>query len=69
MNKGKVLLVGASSGDIGLITLKGIEAIKSAEVILYDRLANPKLLEFARMNVNLFIVESYPTVIRCVRKR
>lgn len=47
MNKGKVLLVGAGPGDIGLITLKGIEAIKQAEVILYDRLANPKLLEFA----------------------
>lgn len=47
MKKGKVILVGAGPGDIGLITVKGLEAIKSAEVILFDRLANPKLLEFA----------------------
>jgi len=47
MKPGKVFLVGAGPGDIGLITVKGLEAIKLAEVILYDRLANPKLLEFA----------------------
>lgn len=47
MSKGKVYLVGAGPGDIGLITVKGLEAIQQAEVILYDRLANPKLLEFA----------------------
>lgn len=47
MKKGKVFLVGAGPGDIGLITIKGLEAIKQADVILYDRLANPKLLEFA----------------------
>jgi uroporphyrinogen III methyltransferase / synthase len=47
MEKGKVFLVGAGPGDIGLITVKGLEAIKNADVILYDRLANPKLLDFA----------------------
>ncbi|MDZ5473010.1 uroporphyrinogen-III C-methyltransferase [Bacillus sp. 31A1R] len=47
MKKGKAYLVGAGPGDIGLITVKGLEAIKKAEVILYDRLANPKLLDFA----------------------
>ena len=47
MEKGKVFLVGAGPGDIGLITVKGLEAIKKADVILYDRLANPKLLDFA----------------------
>lgn len=47
MNKGKVFLIGAGPGDIGLITVKGLEAIKQAEVVLYDRLANPRLLEFA----------------------
>lgn len=44
---GKVYLVGAGPGDVGLITVKGLEAIKEAEVILYDRLANPRLLEYA----------------------
>lgn len=47
MGKGKVFLVGAGPGEVGLITVKGLEAIKQADVILYDRLANPKLLEFA----------------------
>jgi uroporphyrin-III C-methyltransferase len=47
MGMGKVFLVGAGPGDVRLITVKGLEAIKQAEVILYDRLANPKLLEFA----------------------
>lgn len=47
MSKGKVYLIGAGPGDVGLITVKGMEAIRKAEVILYDRLANPKLLEFA----------------------
>lgn len=47
MRKGRVFLVGAGPGDTQLITIKGLEAIKQAEVILYDRLANPKLLEQA----------------------
>jgi uroporphyrinogen III methyltransferase / synthase len=47
MKKGKVYLVGAGPGDIGLITVKGLEAIRKADVILYDRLANPKLLQCA----------------------
>ncbi|WP_423800468.1 uroporphyrinogen-III C-methyltransferase [Neobacillus sp. SAB-20_R2A] len=53
MGTGKVFLVGAGPGDVGLITVKGLEAIKQAEVILYDRLANPKLLEFAPDNCEL----------------
>lgn len=47
MTTGKVFLVGAGPGDVRLITVKGMEVIKQAEVILYDRLANPKLLEYA----------------------
>ena len=47
MENGKVFLVGAGPGDIGLITVKGLDAIKQADVILFDRLANPKLLDFA----------------------
>lgn len=40
-------LVGAGPGDPELITLKAIRAIQNAEVILYDALANPVLLEYA----------------------
>lgn len=60
MKTGKVFLVGAGPGDIGLITVKGLEAIKQAEVILYDRLANPKLLEFAPANCELIYCGKLP---------
>ncbi len=43
----KVSLVGAGPGDIDLITVKGLKAIQSADVILYDALANPELLNEA----------------------
>ncbi|MEL7428145.1 MAG: SAM-dependent methyltransferase [Bacteroidota bacterium] len=43
--KAKITLVGAGPGDPELLTLKGLRAIQSADVILYDSLANPVLLE------------------------
>ncbi|MDY3972178.1 MAG: uroporphyrinogen-III C-methyltransferase [Clostridia bacterium] len=45
-----VYLVGAGPGDCGLITQKGLECIKNAEVIVYDHLANPTLLNHANEN-------------------
>ncbi len=48
MNIPRLTLIGAGPGDIELITLKGIRAIKAADVILYDALANQELLEYAR---------------------
>jgi uroporphyrinogen III methyltransferase/synthase len=48
MKRGKVYLVGAGPGDPGLLTLKGLECLKEADVILYDRLLDDRLLTFAR---------------------
>ncbi len=45
---GKVFLVGAGPGDPGLITVKGRECISSADVVIYDFLANPVFLSYAR---------------------
>lgn len=41
---GKVYLIGAGPGDAGLITLKGLEALRKADVIVYDHLASDSLL-------------------------
>jgi uroporphyrinogen III methyltransferase / synthase len=45
---GKVYLVGAGPGDLGLVTLRAKECIESADVIVYDYLANPEMLAWAR---------------------
>ena len=50
MNNTKVHLLGAGPGDIELMTLKSLRLIKEAEVIIYDRLANPDILKEAPEN-------------------
>ncbi|MHB8575112.1 MAG: uroporphyrinogen-III C-methyltransferase [Dehalococcoidia bacterium] len=44
---GKAFLVGAGPGDPGLVTLRAVEVLGRADVVLYDRLANEQLLDHA----------------------
>lgn len=57
---GKVFLVGAGPGDPGLITLKGLECLGAADVVVYDRLAAPGLLDAARPDAELIYCGKSP---------
>ena len=48
MTPGTVYLIGAGPGDPKLITVGGAEALRLADVVVYDRLAHPRLLDWAR---------------------
>jgi uroporphyrinogen III methyltransferase/synthase len=47
-SKATVYLIGAGPGDPGLISVRGLKCLADADVVLYDRLVNPRLLRFAR---------------------
>ncbi len=55
-SNGKVYLVGAGPGDPGLITVKGLEKIKQADVVVYDRLVNEDLLAYCRVDCEKIFV-------------
>ena len=44
---GKVYIIGAGPGDPGLITLKAVECLRLADVVIYDNLVNEELLKYA----------------------
>ena len=58
--QGLVYLIGAGPGDPGLITVKGLECIKIADVVIYDRLAGPRLLEHSRPDARCIYVGKGP---------
>lgn len=55
-SRGRVLLVGAGPGDPELLTMKAVRALKSADVILYDRLVGEGVLDHARREAELIPV-------------
>jgi uroporphyrinogen III methyltransferase / synthase len=54
--KGKVYLVGAGPGDAELITLKGMRLLKEAQVVVYDRLVNPRIIRECSADAELIYV-------------
>jgi uroporphyrin-III C-methyltransferase/precorrin-2 dehydrogenase/sirohydrochlorin ferrochelatase len=55
-DKGSVALVGAGPGDPELLTLRAVRALQSADVILFDDLVSPDVLEFARREAKKMLV-------------
>lgn len=56
MKPGKVYLVGAGPGDPGLLTVKGLDCLKQADVVIYDRLLDDSLLGVADPNAEKIYV-------------
>lgn len=56
MHRVKVHIVGAGPGDWELISVKGLNRLKQADVIFYDFLASRKLLEFAKKSTQIICV-------------
>ncbi len=55
MKSGKVYLVGAGPGDPGLLTRKGEQVLGLADIVVYDRLLDPSLLELAPSATAIFV--------------
>lgn len=60
LSRGKVYLVGAGPGDPKLITLRGLECIRMCDVIVYDRLASPRLLSHLKPGAERIYVGKLP---------
>ena len=58
--KGKVIIVGAGPGDPGLITVKGLEALRRADVVIYDRLIPRELLKEVKPGCELIYAGKQP---------
>lgn len=58
--KGRVFLIGSGPGDPELLTLKARRLIHEADVVVYDRLVNPNILELARREATLIEVGKTP---------
>lgn len=56
----RVFLVGAGPGNPGLLTLRALECLARAQVVIYDRLLPERLLDFAAQTAEMIPVESLP---------
>ena len=58
--KGQVFLIGAGPGASDLITVRGVEALRRADVVVHDRLVNRELLQYVRPGAEIIYVGKTP---------
>ena len=66
---GSIALIGAGPGDVDLLTLRAVERLRAADVILYDDLAGDEILSFARPDAELIAVGKRAETVVKVRNR
>src|SRR5659263_547601 len=64
---GKVYIIGAGPGDAGLITIKAVDCLRLADVVVYDNLVNEELLKYAPEKARFIYAGKKAAIIHCRR--